>query len=570
MHDLVIRGGTIVNGTGGKAFDGDIAVVGGRIVAVGRVLEPGREEIDAKGRIVAPGWVDIHAHYDGQATWDPYLSPSGAHGVTSVVMGNCGVGFAPVRPEHHDWIINVMEGVEDIPGTALVEGIKWDWETFPQYLDALDRKRWVMDVATQVPHSAVRAYVMGERGATNEPATEDDIRRMAAIVEEGARAGALGFSTSRTRIHAAADGSAVAGSFADDAELMGLGRALARAGHGVFQMVSDFNVPETEFGWMERLSRETGLPVHYLLLQYPQTPTKWRDYLALTERATAAGADIRALVGCRPIGMLVGIDSKFHPFSAHPSFLEVAGLPLPERVRRMRDPAFRRKLLSETTTNTHRWWRPRMEQFQNMYALGDPPQYEPPPESSVAAIARREGRTAQEVVYDLMLDRDGEALILCPFVNYADNDLSPQYEQLQHPQALISLADGGAHCGFICDVSAPTYLMAHWVRDRTRGPRLPLEQVVRIQSWNTAASYGLNDRGRLLPGLRADINVIDLDRLQLRPPRWVHDLPANGKRIVQDAVGYDATITAGEITYRDGVPTGAMPGRLIRGPKAAA
>jgi N-acyl-D-aspartate/D-glutamate deacylase len=569
MHDLVIRGGTIVDGSGAAAVEGDIAIDGGTIATVGGKAGQGREEIDARGLVVAPGWVDIHTHYDGQVTWDPHLSPSGWHGVTTAVMGNCGVGFAPARPDRHDWLIGLMEGVEDIPGTALAEGIRWDWETFPEYLDSLEKMPRSLDVATQVPHGAVRAYVMGDRGADNEVAGDDDIARMAAIVEEGVRAGALGFSTSRTRLHRAIDGREVPGTFANATEMMELGRAVKRGGHGVVEIASDLTPKQDEFAWMTALSRETDLRITYALVQNESQPGKWRELLDQTARARADGASITAQVGCRPVGMLLGLQSRVHPFVAHPSYMAIADRSLDERVRLMRDPGLKARILAETTTITDRFRRRPMEQFDNMFALGDPPDYEPPPERSIARLAAGSGRDPDEFVYELLLQRGGREFLYFPSLNYADRNFDALDAMLRHPDTVLSLSDGGAHCGIICDASAPTFLLTHWVKGRTRGPRLGLEQAIRLQSRRTAEVYGLLDRGLLKPGLKADVNVIDFDRLRLEPPVMAYDLPANGRRLLQRGHGYRATIVAGQVTWRDGEATGALPGRLIRGPRHA-
>jgi N-acyl-D-amino-acid deacylase len=568
MHDIVIRGGTVVDGTGAPAAAGDVAIDGDRIAEVGGTAGPGRREIDAAGALVAPGWVDIHTHYDGQATWDPYLSPSCWHGVTTVVMGNCGVGFAPATPDRHDWLIGLMEGVEDIPGTALAEGIRWEWETFPEYLDALGRMPRALDVGTQVPHGAVRAYVMGERGAKNEVPTPEDVARMAAIVREGMEAGALGFSTSRTMLHRAVDGEPVPGTFAPEDELLGVGRPLGELGRGVFEMASDLTPEEKEFAWMERLSRETGRPVSFALLQNDLDPTQWRRLLEITERANAGGARLVGQISVRPTGLLLCLEGTAHPFKWHPTYAAMAALPLAERVARLRDPEVRRRILAET---------PRFDDplgafistaFAKMFPLGDPPDYEPARERSLQAVSERTGTPPLELAYDLLLERDGRGMLYFPVLNYADFDFAPLHEMLRHPDTVVSLSDGGAHCGVICDASAPTMLLTHWVRGRTRGPRLPLEYAVKRQTSETAALYGLGDRGVLAPGKRADVNVIDLERLALTAPEIAFDLPARGRRLVQKAVGYVATLKSGEPIFEQGAPTGALPGRLLRGPQA--
>jgi N-acyl-D-aspartate/D-glutamate deacylase len=569
MHDLVLRGGTLVDGTGAPARTGDLAIDGDRIAQVGGKAGVAKRELDAAGLVVAPGWVDVHTHYDGQVTWDPYLTPSSWHGVTTVVMGNCGVGFAPADPARHGWLIGLMEGVEDIPGTALAEGIDWAWESFPEYLDAVERMSRAIDVGAQVPHGAVRAYVMGERGARNEAPTADDVERMAAIVREGLAAGALGFSTSRTLLHRAIDGEPVPGTFAGEEELLGIGRALGQVGHGVFEMASDLAPEGDEFSWMEKLTRLTGRPVTFACLQNDLDPTQWQRLLRMTEASNARGARIVPQVAARPTGLLLGLEGTFHPFLFHPSYAEVAMLPLAERVRRLRDPALRARILSESPKTELPIVAYIAASFHKLFPLGDPPDYEPAPEQSVAAIAEREGRSAQEVAYDLLLARDGRELLYFPLLGYAEQNFDALHTMLTHPQAVVGLSDGGAHCGIICDASMPTFLLTHWVRDRHRGARLSLEQAVRLQTHNTAALFGLADRGILAPGLRADVNAIDLEALRLAPPEIVFDLPARGRRLVQCVAGYRMTVQSGQPIYEDGEPTGALPGRLLRGPQTA-
>ena len=574
MHDLVIRNAKIVDGTGAPAYTGDIAIHHGRIAALGDVPQKGRREIDAEGDLVTPGWVDIHTHYDGQVTWDPYLTPSSWHGVTTVVMGNCGVGFAPAKPDRHDWLIGLMEGVEDIPGAALAEGIKWQWESFPEYLDALDTQKRTIDVATHVPHGAVRAYVMGERGANNEAANPDDIKQMAEIVEEGLRAGALGFSTSRTMLHLSKDGVPVPGTFANRDELIGIGRALQKAGAGVFEMASDLTPAEEEFSWMADLSKETGLPITYALLQSPFDPDQWKKILAMTDQAVAEGANIHAQIALRPTGLILGWQSTVHPFSLHPSYKEIAELPFAERLARLKEPAMKAKLLSETPdeadTNTAIAGII-LQGFDHMFRLveNDKPNYEPEPEKSVASLAAQTGRPAAEIVYDMMMEDDGTGYVYLPILNYANCNFDHIHTMFENPNTVLSLSDGGAHCGVICDASFPTYLLTHWVRDRSRGARFGLEQAVARQTSHTAQLYGLNDRGVIAVGMKADLNVIDFEQLKLHGPQMVFDLPAGGRRLIQRAEGYRWTIVSGEITFENGTPTGKMPGRLIRGPQNA-
>jgi len=572
MHDLIIRGGMLVDGTGAPARQADIAVKDGIITEVGAVTGAAHREIDATGHIVTPGWVDIHTHYDGQVTWDPYLSPSSWHGVTTVVMGNCGVGFAPARPDKHDWLIALMEGVEDIPGSALSEGIQWNWETFPEYMDSLDKQERAIDVATQVPHGSVRAYVMGERGAKNEAATDEDIAAMAEIVRESIDAGALGFSTSRTILHLSKDGEPVPGTFANKAELMGIGRAMAQAGHSVFEMASDMTPAEEEFIWMKELSAETGLPVTYALLQSPMQPDKWRDMLALTDAARKEGANITAQIACRPTGMVLGWQSSVHPFIAHPAYREIGELPFSERLEKLKDPAIRTRIINDIPHGKGPLSHILTQGYDRMFRLEHDGKldYEPKAEDSIAALAERTGRKPAEIVYDMMMEKDGRGYIYLPMLNYALFNFEHIHEMMHHPATVLSLSDGGAHCGVICDASFPTYMLTHWVRDRSRGPRLPLEKVVQMQTHDTAKLYGLNDRGIVAPGMKADLNVIDLDRLRILPPEMAFDLPAEGRRMLQRSEGYRATIVSGTVIFENGEATGEMPGRLIRGPQQSA
>lgn len=569
MHDLIIRGGLLADGTGTTARKADVAIDNGIITEVGTVTGTAKREIDAEGLLVTPGWVDIHTHYDGQVTWDPLLSPSCWHGVTTVVMGNCGVGFAPAKPDKHDWLIGLMEGVEDIPGAALAEGIQWNWETFPEYMDSLDGQPRVLDVATQVPHGSVRAYVMGERGARNEAASDDDIAEMAKIVQEGIAAGALGFSTSRTMLHLSKDGEPVPGTFANKAELMGIGRALGEAGHGVFEMASDMTPAEEEFNWMKELSAETGLPVTYALLQSPVEPEKWRDMLRLTDEARRQGANVTAQIACRPTGMVLGWQSTVHPFIAHPAYHEIAALPFAERIEKLKEPDIRARIIADTPHEIGVLGNILTKGFDRMFRLetGNTLEYEPRAEDSVAALAERTGANPAEIVYDMLMEKDGRGYVYLPLLNYALFNFDHIHEMMRHPASVLSLSDGGAHCGVICDASFPTYMLTHWVRDRSRGQRLSLEEVVRMQTHDTARLYGLNDRGLVAPGMKADLNVIDFDALRILPPEMAFDLPAEGRRMIQRAEGYRATIVSGAVTFEDGRETGEMPGRLIRGPQ---
>jgi N-acyl-D-aspartate/D-glutamate deacylase len=570
MHDLVIRGGTVVDGTGSPPRHGDVAIDDGRITDVGTLGGvAARQTIDADGLLVTPGVVDIHTHYDGQVTWDPLLTPSCWHGVTTVVMGNCGVGFAPVRPGREEWLIQLMEGVEDIPGTALAEGITWGWERFPEYLDAVEQLPHAIDVGTQVPHGAVRAYVMGDRGSRNEPATAEDIAAMAALVKEGIAAGALGFSTSRTIMHRAVDGEPVPGTFAAEDELFGIGRALGELGTGLFELApagvmgEDLAAPEREVAWMRRLSAAIGRPVSFALAQHNLAPDQWRDILRLAQEATSEGADLRGQVAGRPTNMLVGFQT-FHPFKDRPTYLTLADLPLAERIQHLRKPEVRAAILAEPSPPN-----PFLEyvktSLDRIFPMGEPPNYEPTPDMSVAAIAEREGRRAEETLYDLMLRHDGRELLMFALLGYSYGNLDDMREMLIHPNAALGLSDGGAHCGVICDASMPTFMLSHWARDRDRGERLPLELVVKKMTHDTAHLYGLGDRGVLAPGYKADLNVVDFERLQLKLPELAFDLPGGARRLIQRAEGYVATIVSGEVTMREGQDTGARPGRLVRG-----
>jgi N-acyl-D-aspartate/D-glutamate deacylase len=575
MHDLIVRGGTIVDGTGTPAYHGDVAVTDGVITEVGSSVEGrARRVIDAEGLLVTPGFVDIHTHYDGQATWDPLLTPSCWHGVTTVVMGNCGVGFAPVRASEREWLIGLMEGVEDIPGTALHAGIRWGWESFPEYLDFLDTVPHALDIGTQVPHGAIRAYVMGERGADNQPAAPDDISAMARLVREGLDAGALGLSTSRTIMHMAVDGRPVPGTFAAEDELFGLGDALRDAGIGVFELApagvmgEDLDAPEREMAWMRRLAARTGRPVCFALSQNHQASQDWRRMLELAAQATAEGAVVRPQVHARTVSLLLGL-ATLHPFMFVPGWQEVAGRPIREQVALLSEPERRQRLVGEMAAMERD---PIVVGFMSptrVFPMGDPPDYEPEPSSSVAAQAAREGVSPWEKLYDLLLSGEGRELLNSPVLNYADGSLDPTYEMLASPVTAFGLGDGGAHVGQTCDASSTTFMLTHWVRDRRRGPRLPLELAVHKITGATADLYGLGDRGRLLAGLKADLNLIDFDRLRLRRPELVEDLPGGARRLVQRADGYVATVNAGEVIMAEGEDTGARPGRLVRGARSA-
>jgi N-acyl-D-amino-acid deacylase len=577
MYDLKIVNGDLVDGTGAPRRRADIAVKDGRIVRVGEGIEGDAvETIDATGKIVTPGFVDCHTHYDGQATWDETLEPSACHGVTTIVMGNCGVGFAPVAPGREDWLIQLMEGVEDIPGTALSEGMTWGWESFPEYLDTLAGRRFGMDVATQIAHGPLRAYVMGDAGANNEPASPADIDVMARLVREALEAGAVGFSTSRTTGHRAMSGEPVPGTFAAEAELFGIARAMAKAGRAVFELApagiagEDLLAPGREIDWMRRLSIDTGLPVSFGMLQFDQAPTMWRELLAESLRARDDGAALYPQVAGRAFGMMVGFRTR-HAFSARASFreLEARADSFESLIDALRDPVNRARILADTDPaprpvpfdGTSRLVR---TSLHKLFPVHDTVDYEPTADRSVLAVATALGVDPLTYLYDLMCAGDGNALFLLPLFGYAEGNLDAVREMLTHPTSVSGLGDGGAHCRLICDASIPTFMITHWTRDRTRGERLPLEWVVRKQTHDPAELFGLSDRGTIAAGKRADLNVIDHANLRLHAPRTAGDLPAGGRRLLQDASGYAATIVNGVIVRRDDAPTGARPGRLVR------
>ncbi len=574
MHDLVIRGGFLVDGTGRPGRLADIAVDDGVITAVidadsGDDIGGARRVVDATGRLVTPGWVDIHTHYDGQASWDPFLTPSSWHGVTTVVMGNCGVGFAPAAPDRHEWLIELMEGVEDIPGSALTEGISWEWESFEEYLDALEARPYVIDIGAQVAHGPVRGYVMGDRGAANEPATDDDIAAMADIVERGLRAGALGFSTSRTPIHKSKSGELVPGTHATSDELFGIADALARAGHGVFQFAPDHAlVPRDEWPWMKELARRTGRTVSVNLNQPDDAPDLWREVLALLDEAQEEGLPIVAQVAGRVVGLLMCLEGSFNPLAFHPAYAPIADLPLAGRAAALADPELRDRFATVPAEGGELYTMLVLERLDKFWAVEDGDiDYEPSADESIAAVAARTGVAPTELMIDHLISNGGNGIILTPFFNYAYGDLSFTYEVHQHPGTRMGLADAGAHCGVVCDGGTPTFMLTHWTRDRTRGPKLELEHVVRRQTRDTAELYGLTDRGAVVPGLRADLNIIDYDHLTFGAARMAHDLPAGARRLVQKAKGYVATFVAGVQIVDHDEFTGELPGQLIRGPR---
>ena len=568
MHDMVISGGTIVDGTGKASFSGDVAISGGRIAAVGGKQGPGRREIDATGLLVTPGWVDVHTHYDGQAMWDPLLAPPCWHGVTTVLFGNCGVGFAPAKKEHRGALMDLMEGVEEIPNPVLAAGLTWEWESFPEFMDALEQRPRAIDIGAQAAHLPLRVYVMGDRAIRREAATPDDIAEMRRLTIEAMQSGAFGFTTSRTDSHKTPDGELVASRDANADELVGIGSALGAVGMGAFGMNSDFDDEDYELAWMTRLARQTGRPVWYLLTDRYEDPERWRRLLKATHAARAEGLSFTAQIAGRPIGVMMGVGTALNPFTVRPSYKKLESLPIEEQRRRLRDPEVRRQILAEKPSDAEVAKLAQFRQavtgkWERFYTMGNPPDYEPAPEKSVAAIAAHTGRSPDEVAYDYITEADGQYLYF-PVVNYVAGDHSPIYEMLNDPACLLGLSDGGAHCTSIVDAGVPTFMLMHWGRDRARGPRLPLEHLVKRQTSETADFFGFSDRGRLAPGLRADINLIDFDGLQVQKPELVHDMPAGGRRFVQRVTGYEATIVAGEPIFERGGHTGAMPGRLVR------
>jgi N-acyl-D-amino-acid deacylase len=576
MLDLIIRGGTIVDGTGAAPVVGDIGVQGDRIVAVGKVEGPARREIDANGLVITPGWVDIHTHYDGQATWDAVMAPSSWHGVTTAIMGNCGVGFAPVRPGQQDFLIQLMEGVEDIPGAALAEGIDWKWETFPEYLDALEAKPRAIDVGVHVPHGSVRAYVLGDRCNTDYQPDAGEIAEMAGIVREGVAAGALGFSTSRTLLHKDIHGIHVPGTFAGSDEMLALGLSMKGLTHGVFEMVSDNLGDDDEWAWVKGFVEETGLPV--TLVATSAGAYQGNKMFNIAEESREKGMDIRPQIAGRPTGILNGLTSNFHIFMASPTWKsELEGLALEDKVAAMARPEIRAALLSEDSPLIRAatsspvsgqvagldglLWR--------IFPLGERPNYEPDREGSVAGLAEAAGVSPVEMMYDLLVRDGGHELFYQPLGGYQTYNFDFFRKNMQHPNVLFGLSDGGAHCGVIADAGMPTFILTHWARDRVKGEQFPLEFLVRKLTSDTARAYGLNDRGRLEPGLLADLNVIDFKALRLFRPEAIYDLPAGGRRLVQRAEGYRYTIKSGQVTFEDGQHTGALPGGLVRGGREA-
>jgi N-acyl-D-aspartate/D-glutamate deacylase len=562
--DIVIRGGTIADGRGGELFDADIAINDGRIAEIGKISVKGKDEIDARGKLVSPGFVDVHTHYDGQVTWSQDITPSSQNGVTTAIMGNCGVGFAPCRPDDHLRLIQLMEGVEDIPEPVLSAGIPWSWESFPDYMDWLSKRNFDIDIGAQLPHAALRVYVMGERGARRDPSTAEDNKRMAALAADAVRAGALGFSTSRTLNHRTSTGDFTPTLKAGEDELTSIARGMQGVRRSVLQFVLDLSTLHEDLPMMLRVAETSECPITFSITQSDKAPQRWRQTFAEINEAAARGLAITAQIAARPVGLLLGLELSRNPFQTHPSYKAIADLPLKERLTRLRQPETRAAILSESASSTDDplFFRPN---YDKMYLLGDPPDYEQPPENALGPQARRLGRRPEELAYDAMLSDQGRGMLYVPFLNYADGNLDATREMLCDPRAVPGLSDGGAHCGIICDASFPTYLLTHWTRDRKRGEKLSIPFVVAAQSRKTALSVGLSDRGLIAPGYKADVNVIDYDRLRLHAPKVHYDLPVGGRRLMQQVDGYDVTIVSGVVTQRGGSATAARPGKLIRG-----
>ena len=573
MTDLVISNATLVDGSGEPQRMSDIAINNGKIVEVGPAgsisTTSSRRTIDADGLVVTPGFVDVHTHYDAQVSWDPLLTPSSWHGVTTAVMGNCGVGFAPAHPQRHQWLIELMEGVEDIPGAAMTDGIDWQWETFPEYLDAVDQRQYAIDIGTQIAHGPLRAYVMGQRGADNEPATAQDCVGMAMLVEEALRAGALGFSTSRTPLHKSKSGELVPGTMVDATELFAIAEAMAKVGHGNFQFSPEhIRVPHEEWVWMRELAQRYGRPVSVNLSQTDQSPELWRSVLELLTEAHSEGIEIYSQVAGRSIGIMYCLQGSVHPLLFHPAYAEVQHLPIGERLTALKEPHRRHRLINDIPDDGGIFQKIVFDKLDGMWIVNGPNiDYEPHREDSIAGLAARSGIPPMQLILDHLCSDDGNAMIYAPFFNYSYGDLSMAYEAHLHPHTRMGLSDAGAHCGAICDGGMPTFMLTHWTRDRSRGPRLPLEFIVHRQTRQTAEFYGLHDRGLIAAGMRADINIIDYENLGFDMPRMVFDLPAHGRRLIQRARGYRATFVNGIQTVDNDEFTGELPGRLIRGPQ---
>lgn len=563
MYDSIVRNGTIIDGTGNDRFVADIAIKDGKIAKIGQITDPATNEIDAKGKLVTPGWVDIHTHYDGQATWDPLLAPSSWHGVTTVVMGNCGVGFAPVKPDDRNFLIELMEGVEDIPGAALSEGIDWQWESFPEYLDTLESIPRAIDVATQVPHGAIRAYVMGERCNTDYAPTQAEIDEMAVLVREGVEAGALGFSSSKTLLHKDIHGEYMPGTFSGNDEMLALGLGMKGLKNSVFELVSDHLGDDKEWAWVTDFQKQTGLTVTLIATTAPAYENG--KMYKLAEQARAEGREIRPQAAGRPTGVLHGLQSSFNAFVGHPTWRnELANLDHDALLARLAEPATKAQILSEQSIIKGGLMQDLPGLMGQVFPLGENPNYEPLPEESIAGIAKARGLDVMDVMYDMLVANGGKELFYQPLGGYQGFSLDYQKKLLEHPNVLFGLSDGGAHCGVIADAGMPTFILTHWGRDRTRGDKMSLEFIVKSLTSSTAHAYGMFDRGLLAEGMIADINVIDFDGLRLHRPEAVFDLPAGGRRLVQRAEGYEITIKSGEVIFNNGQHSGALPGKLVR------
>jgi len=568
--DLIIRNGTIVDGLGGEPFVADVAVSDGVIAAIGTVDGDGTREIDATGLLVTPGFVDLHTHYDGQAIWSDRMTPSSAHGVTTAVMGNCGVGFAPCRAEDHDTLVDLMAGVEDIPGVVMTDGLPWTWETFPEFLDALDDRPRDIDVAALLPHSPLRVYVMGQRGVDREPATADDLAQLRALAAEAVEVGALGFASSRLTLHKSESGQPIPSFDAGRDEIEAIARGIKDAGGGLIQFVPDLIAGdfgpalETVFG----VATDVGLPVTFTLAIGNAGDPFFLDGLDLVEKANAGGGDVSAQVFPRPIGLVIGLELSGNPFVLYPSYRELARLPLAERVAEMRKPEVRERILSDTPASDGHPLMFAAQAWEWMFPLGEPPNYEPNRADSIASRARARGVSPLEEAYDRVLDDDGHAMLLITLANFRDGSLDTVGELMKRDDVVLGLGDGGAHYGMICDASFPTYMLAHWARDRPSG-RLTVAEAVRELTSAPARVAGLADRGRIAVGYKADLNVVDHTALTLHKPVVVSDLPAGGRRLDQTADGYVATVVSGEVIAENGVPTSARPGKLVRGRQSA-
>ncbi len=562
--DTLIKAGSVIDGTGAEAVTADIAIKDGRIAEIGKINARAHQTIDADGALVTPGLVDIHTHYDGQATWASRMAPSSHHGVTTVVAGNCGVGFAPVRPGDREKVIELMEGVEDIPGVVLNEGLEWAWESFPEYMDYIDQRQFDMDIGVQIPHAPLRVYVMGQRALDREPATPEDIQTMRDLTREAMAAGAIGFTSSRSINHRSSKGENTPSLQAELDEMAGIAAGIRDAGRGVIELISDFFDLDAEFDLLEGMVASGSCPLSFTLAEGIGGPDGWQQLLRRIEQANDKGLTIRGQVAARAIGITLGLTTTLNPFSGKPAYREMAGLSLGERMARLRDPAVRARILEEEPSRGFSSLWQRMNNMQNVWELSEDPDYEPLPEDSVGGRAQAAGRDPQEYAYDLMLERDGLAMMYMPMTNYAENNLDNCRELMMHEHTLMGLGDGGAHVGTICDASYPTFGLTHWGRDRSRGERIDLPTLVRNQTRETAHAVGLADRGELKVGLRGDVNIIDFDNLNISAPKMVYDLPSGAGRLEQKTEGYLATLVNGQVTYRNAEPTDALPGRLIR------